>query len=264
MKRWFDSHTHNGHSRCVHEPWAISDGWALALDRGLSGLGITNHVHFNSPRQDFLPDLRAEIDAIGNPNLLLGVELDIDDPHGRIVLQDDTLNILDYVIAGPHNMPTESLAFPDIEEDEIAEYFASLRDILVASLSAGPIDVWVHPFYQELSYAGKFMHYIAPIYTECLELCAQKGIAVELTQAFQRDVVPIEKEAWSDNNSFQKEVRAIVTGMVQEAVNVPEIQFSLASDAHQIDRVGAITFPIELIQELDIKEERILKLQKKG
>jgi histidinol phosphatase-like PHP family hydrolase len=75
--------------------------------------------------------------------------------------------------------------------------------------------------------------------------------------------VPIERDDWPDDVIFQKEIRDIVTDMVQEAVNVPDIQFSLASDAHQLDRVGNIQFPLELLQELDISEERIMRLQKK-
>ncbi len=263
MVELFDSHTHNGYSRCVKEPWTISNGWKKAKSLGLKGLGITNHVHFNSPRQEFLANLRNEINTIPNANILLGVELDIDDPKGRIMLQKETLDLLDYVIAGPHNMPTDSLNFPDIIQDEIVEYFSSLHDILVSSLKGGPINVWVHPFYQELHFGAKFWPQIAPIYTECLEICANRGIAVELTEAFHRDVKPIEKSRQSDLLAFQKELIKLVKKMVIQAASVPDLKFSLASDGHNLEEVGHLDFPLELVRSINGLQERLVHFQKK-
>lgn len=263
MIELFDSHTHNGHSRCVKDPWSISDGWKQAKARGLKGLGITNHVHFNSPRQEFLANLREEINRIPRANILLGVELDIDDPKGRITLQKETLELLDYVIAGPHNMPTDSLNFPDIAQDEIEEYFSSLRSILVSSLKGGPINVWVHPFYQELHFGIKFWSQIAPIYAECLEICANRGIAIELTEAFHRDVHPIEKQRQSDLAAFQKELIDLVYQMITQAAHVPDLRFSLASDAHDLREVGHLDFPLELVHSIDGLQDRIIHVQKK-
>ncbi len=263
MIEFFDSHTHNGYSRCVKEPWSISDGWKKAKLRGLNGLGITNHVHFNSPRQEFLASLRAEINRVPQANILLGVELDIDDPKGRIMLQKETLGILDYVIAGPHNMPTDSLNFPDIAQDEIEEYFSSLRSILTSSLKGGPINIWVHPFYQELHFGARFWPQIAPIYTDCLEICANRGIAIELTEAFNRDVLPIEKQRQSDLAAFQKELVNLVKKMVVQAAGVPGLRFSLASDAHKLEEVGHLDFPMELVRSIDGLQDKIVHLEKK-
>ena len=259
----FDSHTHNGYSRCVKASWTVAEGWSYAKKRGLKALGITNHVHFNSPRQEFLVDLRKEIDCIPRANILLGVELDIDDPGGRIMLKKETLDLLDYVIAGPHNMPTDSLNFPDITQDEIDEYFVGLRSILVSSLKKGPINVWVHPFYQELHYGIKFWPKIEPIYAECLEICANRGIAIELTEAFSRDVQPINKQQYPDLATFQKELLGIVKKMVVQAAQFPDLEFSLASDAHDLVEVGHLDFPLELIHSIDALQERLIHVEKK-
>ncbi len=262
MLELFDSHTHNGYSRCVKKIWTISDGWRQAKSRGLKGLGITNHVHFNSPRQEFLAGLRDEINRIPQANICLGVELDIDDPKGRIMLQKETLDILDYVIAGPHNMPTDSLNFSDIAQDEIEEYFSSLRNILVSSLKGGPIDAWVHPFYQELHFGAKFWPQIAPIYAECLEICANRGIALELTEAFNRDVNPIEMQRRGDLPAFKRELTNLVEKMVVQAAGVPDLQFTLASDAHNLAEVGNLGFPLKLVRSINGLQSRLVHFQK--
>nr|MDO8119618.1 hypothetical protein [Candidatus Sigynarchaeota archaeon] len=164
---FFDHHTHNGFSRCVKEPYTIDQAIARGLERGtIDSIGITNHVHFNSPDQAHLKESRVHVDDFnakhcrkGSVFALLGVEVDIDHPSGRFVLSPQTVDLVDYIIGGPHNQPHRSLAFPDIEAEEIDEYFDTLASILVKGLGKNPIDIWVHPFLQEIEIGGDYFEH---------------------------------------------------------------------------------------------------------
>ena len=262
-----DYHTHNGYSRCVKEGWTVADGWAKAQSLGISQLGISNHVHYNSPSQEYLFGLKEEIDLLQEPNLLIGVELDIDSIEGHCVLNSDTWDIVDYLIAGPHNQPTDFLLMGDISNEEIADYFADLKLRLINSMKQIPFQIWPHPFLQEFETTGDrfWLEFIQPIFQEILPIIADKGIAME----FNTDLLHkmFEKGVDEGNGKSQEldytRMMPILCGIYRAALEYPEIQFSFRSDAHELERVGDIGFPIFLARWLAIPSNRILQLEKK-
>lgn len=262
----YDYHVHNGYSRCVKNPYSINESWQRALSKEIEKLGITNHVHFNSPIQDFLPNIKSEIDSTNNPNFLLGVELDIDSPHGKNVLSSDTYGVIDYVVAGPHNQATGFLKMVDIEEDEIDGYFDNLRDVLVNSLKNVNMQIWVHPFLQEFHEFGDlyWKKFLKPILNDCLPICANKGIAIEISAAFHREnQVPEFQSHWSTWDTYYPVLNSMLKEIYQTALAYPDIPFSFGSDAHQINEIGDINIPIQIAYELDIPISRIIKIEKR-
>lgn len=243
--KFYDYHCHNGFSRCVKKPWNILDGWNIAKSKGIQKLGLTNHVHFNSPTQDYLFQLRQQIDEINDPNLLLGVELDIDSPNGKNVLDKQTYEILDYVIGAPHNQPTGFLLNDYIEEEDIKFYFSDLRDVLVSSLKNIPLTVWVHPFLQEIGQLkGKYWKdYLYPIYLECLDICVKKEIAIELTPQYFGVYKLNQALSWYPELKINKEQYDIVSQIYSIASKDFDIKFSIGSDAHDINHIGEIQIP---------------------
>ncbi|MHA1792068.1 MAG: PHP domain-containing protein [Promethearchaeota archaeon] len=268
MKRFFDHHVHTGYSRCVSKPYSVEDGLKAALDRGfIEGIGISNHCHFNSPDQDHLFITREEInavnEAVGETKVLLGVELDIDHPDGMFKLTRESLSVLDYVVAGPHNMPHRSLALPDLEKDEIDEYFGVLRDILVNSFSKNPIDIWPHPFLQEIEIGGLFFkEQIFEILEDVLPVIEEKEIAVEISSTFYRDKKspPLSREPSNELNGWLEIVK-ITTQIYKKMLETTSVKFSFASDAHSINLVGDIYLPIVVARFLGIPGDRILHLE---
>lgn len=265
--KFFDHHVHSGYSRCVKEPFRIKDGLDHALDRGfVEGIGITNHCHFNSPEQDHLKISRAEIDEIndtrGQKRVLLGVELDIDHPSGKFVLKKESLDLVDYVLAGPHNMPHKSLAFPDMEQEDFDEYFEALHDILVNSLEKNPIDIIPHPFLQEIEIGGSFFEKeIFAILPDLLDVLAEKGIAMEISSTFHRDKQDTVK-IFSPTNEEDGWLQIIkmTCRIYKEALKRHEIKFSFASDAHRLDLAGDIFTPIMIAMALHVPGNRIMHI----
>nr|MDO8088005.1 hypothetical protein [Candidatus Sigynarchaeum springense] len=265
--KYFDHHVHTGHSRCVKVPYALDAAVDRALARGfIEGFGSTNHVHFNSPDQSHLPVTRREIDEInakrGKPFILLGAEVDVDHPSGRFTLTKQSLDILDYVIAGPHNQPHRSLAMDGMGKEEFDEYFEALEAIIVNSLSKNPVDVWVHPFLQEIEISGEcFSDYLFPILDKVLPVMKDKGIAMEISSTFPRDkgdTVEIFKPGPRVDGWIQ--VARMTSKVYKAALDYGGITFSFASDAHGLENVGDIGAPMAIARGLGIPGKQILHL----
>lgn len=256
---------HTGYSRCVHEPYSIDAALEVALERGfVEGIGITNHVHFNSPEQEHLKISRTQIDAINEavdePRVLLGVEVDVDHPSGWFVLSEVSLALVDYVIAGPHNLPHESLAMDGMGPEEFSEYFGSLEKIIVNSLSKNPIDIWVHPFLQEIEIGGEyFASYIFHMLPGILDILEKNRIAMEISATFPRDKgYPLKVPGANTRDEAWVQVARITSTIYKMALDHGGISFSFASDAHDLENAGDIGFPIIFSKFFAIPGEKIL------
>lgn len=102
----YDVHTHTTFS---HGKGSIEDNVKVAVEKGLSMIGIADHgpghVTYGVKRSDF-PVMRAEIDRLKpqypNIEIKLGVEANIINPSGHLDISTDEEAILDYVLAGYH------------------------------------------------------------------------------------------------------------------------------------------------------------------
>nr|MDO8108947.1 hypothetical protein [Candidatus Sigynarchaeota archaeon] len=264
---FFDHHVHTGYSRCVKTPYAIKAALERALQRGyVEGIGITNHVHFNSPEQEHLVKSRAEIDALNRklkaPRVLLGAEVDVDHPTGKFVLTKISQGLVDYVIAGPHNLPHQSLAMDGMDKEEFAEYFGTLEEIIVNSFSKNPVDIWVHPFLQEIEIGGEFFsEYIFAMLPRILTVLKECDIAMEISATFHRDkmdTVKIFKQGQHDEPWLQ--VIRITNKIYKAALDHGGINFSFGSDAHELEDAGDIGMPAAIAGLLGIPGSHILHI----
>ncbi len=265
--KYFDHHVHTGHSRCVKVPYTLDAAVDRALARGfIEGFGSTNHVHFNSPEQSHLALTRAAIDEInaklGRTFILLGAEVDVDHPTGRFTITKQSLDILDYIIAGPHNQPHRSLAMDGMGKEEFDEYFEALEAIIVNSLSKNPVDVWVHPFLQEIEISGEyFANYLFPILDKVLPVLKEKGIAMEISSTFPRDKNDsVEVFGPGPRVEGWLQVARMTSKIYKAALDFGGIKFSFASDAHAVENVGDIGAPIAIARWLGIPGGRIVHL----
>ncbi|MBD3352294.1 MAG: hypothetical protein GF364_12475 [Candidatus Lokiarchaeota archaeon] len=265
MKK-FDYHTHNGYSRCVKAPWKIIAGWKVAKSKGIEKLGVTNHVHFNHPEQHYLTHLRKEIQEINEDGLLLGVELDIDSPDGQNVLKKETYAIIDYVIAAPHNQPTDFLNNFDFDKEDEEAYFSDLKKILTMAMKQIQFDIWAHPFLQELNKLDLryWDIYLEDIFMDCLEICVNRGIAIEITAQWHKEYSRPKKNTWYPEMTISKELYEIINKMYKIAADNKDIKFSLASDSHSLQHIGDISVPLFYVEKLHISDDRILEIEKKS
>jgi histidinol phosphatase-like PHP family hydrolase len=261
--RLHDYHTHNGYYRGTGEEWTYSEGWTKAQTLGIQKFGIADKVEFNHPNQDFIPILAAERDNCANPNLLLGIEIDIGHPSGKIVLDQQMLPYLDYVIAGPHNQPVQTLMWSDLDDEDREEYFSSYRDILVNSFLQGPIDIWAHPFLQEIENCGdRYLPQLLPIFQEMLNVCQKKNTALEINENYFRRKNRPEKNKlwWHSDPEYYASKYHILDKLFTFALHETDISFSFASDTHKLSNVGDIRQSIEFAQHIEIPSSRILNL----
>lgn len=263
--KYADYHTHSGFYRGSGEIWTPEAGWEQIQKKGRSQLGICNKVEFNHPAHDFIPILSKKITDLQNPEIFMGVELDLGHPSGQIVLDSNYLRYLDYIIAGPHNQPVETLAWPDLDEEAKCEYFQSYRDILVNSFKKGQISIWAHPFLQEIENTGsRFSAELFPIFQEMITLCDEKGIAIEINENFFRTKQPSRKymQFWRTIDTYWADKYQLLERLYSYALTESRVFFSLGSDTHKLNAVGDIEESITFLQKIQIPHSRLLVLTK--
>jgi histidinol phosphatase-like PHP family hydrolase len=149
----------------------------------------------------------------------------------------------------------------DIEPEDIENYFTSLKMILSNSFKKIPITIWAHPFLQEIEqfYDQYWDQYLEPILNEVLPICANKGIAIELSADFHRNFVNSEKGVQLIGGiPCYKRIFDMLSKIYKKALVYPEIKFSFASDAHHIDEIGDIFVPRFISRILHIPTSRLL------
>ena len=265
IKNRIDYHNHNGFYRGSNQIWSISQGWLVAQKKGISHFGVSPKLE--SSKQDFILFLREELNKIKNEkpneNIFFGIELDIKNTNGKTQLIKENNAKLDYVIMGPHQMPHRSLVWEDLDEEDIDEYFGSLRDILFNSMKNNRVDIWAHPFLQEIQIsAGKFMGKMEPIMREILELCENKGIAIEINENYFRKNKPPEesKKLWNSSEKYYSEKIKTLKKLFGIALNDYNVKFTFASDTHNLENIGDINECIKFAENMGIKDNKILLL----
>ncbi|MDR0886526.1 MAG: PHP domain-containing protein [Clostridiales Family XIII bacterium] len=105
-KMTWDMHTHTTYS---HGIGSIDDNVAVAREKGLQLIGITDHGpdHITyGVKKEKLPEMREIVDSLNHQyddiKVLLGVEANIMNADGDLGLSEDDKKYLDYVIAGYH------------------------------------------------------------------------------------------------------------------------------------------------------------------
>ncbi len=265
MYEIWDYHAHNGYYRGSGEIWPPEVGLKRANIQGLAGLGIANKVEFNHPNHSWIPVARKTIDCVGTAKLLLGIELDIGHPSGKTVLDGNYLQYLDYIIAGPHNQPVQTLTWEDLEDEDLQEYFDSYRNILLHSLEnpKNPIDIWAHPFLQEIEYTGaKYEQWLLPIFENVLEVCAQMNIALEINENFFRKQFPPKMSTlwWKNNAMYFQEKYLFLRRLFKKALRETNLEFCFASDSHDLDQAGNVKNCVKFAKEIGIPEKRLKKI----
>lgn len=237
----------------------------MAKSHGIDRWGVTNHVHFNSPIQDFFQALKAEIDVVDTKNIYLGVELDIDSEDGHCVLKPETIKMVDYIIAAPHNQALGFLTMPDTDEDGVREYFLALKNTLANSFKNIPIRIWAHPFLQEVeNFGAKYWKtYLLPMLNDLLPICANKGIALEINASyFSKTSDPNNEMPALDGVPYHIQVQRVLKELYQTALTHPDLQFSYGSDAHSVEQVGNIASLIEFAKAVGIPDSRFVLIEK--
>jgi histidinol phosphatase-like PHP family hydrolase len=250
----YDYHTHNGYSGCASKyPYSVAEGWKTIQKRGITKWGISNHYPTRKIYGDYIPSLRAEIDAMENENILLGVELELNSEDGVSALTSSQQYQLDYIIGSVHDLPHDFLTIPGIAEDEIEEFFGTLRNMLVNGFQNIPVKIWGHPFMNEFEKFGDlyWKDYLLPIFQECLDILAKRNIAIDINPSYKGKC------------SKFPSVISVLDELFSLAMDTPDVYFVTSSDAHSLVNLGDLSIPLSYIEKYQIPENRILEIVKK-
>lgn len=153
MKFVLDTHTHtfaSGHSYSTIREMAHA-----ASEKGLQLLGITEHAPKmpGSCHEFYFQNLKVVDRQMCGVELLLGAELNILDPDGRVDLPDQLLSKLDITIASLH-IPCMT---PGTKEENTRAYINAIKNPLI-NIIGHPDDRRYPVDYKELVLAAKEYH----------------------------------------------------------------------------------------------------------
>ncbi len=234
--RKIDLHIHTVHS---DSPLLVADVERRARREKVVA-GICDHLSpyhkmFEAAAfDDYVVDVRGH-------GLLLGAEYCLGE---TIPVDDGRLAELDYLMGGLHAVTVSNKKYffwgPEFPQDEDAFVEAYVDTTLVA-LAEDPLDVLAHPTYLP----APLSHRYDEIWNErrCGEMwaaAAEAGVAVEINGR------------WMVPGPRQIEL-ALELGLM----------FAVGSDAHRRDELFAVEYPLRMIDELGIPEDRIFLPQRK-
>lgn len=242
MKAIADFHTHTVYS---HGKGSIEENVRVALKRGLTTIGITDH----GPRHFFIGvggvkafhRMQKEIIALRRKypavNILLGVEANIVDIDGTIDVPVSVMRELDILLVGYHKLirPKSMAALKQVAQNFLAGWTGKsserLRQLntyaITQAVKRYPIDIITHPGLQ------------VDINTAALaRVCRQHDTLLEINTSYGEELDPY--------------IRAALPSGVHFVIN---------SDAHEPKRVGDFADGYRLVRRLDIPRERIVNLE---
>ena len=225
----FDPHTHciaSGHGTTD----TITDLAKQAKEKNLNMLGLTDHgpATSHSARLSYFRNLAHALRKRCGIELLYGVELNILDFKGKVDLDDETLQNLDYAIISLH---TQNLKPGSVEENTFA-YVNAMKHPKVKIL--GHCDDEKYPVdYEALMVAAKFYNVIFEINNSSLSPDGYRG-------------------------DTRENVRTILR--LCKKYNHPVV---LSSDSHGKKNVGNFEYAMKMIEETGFPENLILNYSSK-
>lgn len=241
MEIKFDFHTHTKYS---HGKGTILENALSAKEKGLEGIGITDHG-FSHPafgmsrrKLDKMREDCTEAEKQSGVKVLLGIESNLLGVSGKTDVKEKDYEKLDIFLAGIHRF---------ILYDGLKEWFKLLgsnylthlfkktpseklikrnTEVYINAIKSNPIDVITHVNY--LVYADA---------VEVAKCCADYGTYFEINTK----KVHLSDETWQ---------KVVDTG----------VEFVIDSDAHSPDRIGDTLLAEQLLSRVNIPLDRIKNL----
>lgn len=248
--RWGrDYHIHTHYLGCANETMQVEAIIRKAEALGLTSIAITDHLN----TLDRLPDhqkIRDELVRIDTPiEVYFGCELNILDLNARLPYANAVAREMGFelAIAGVHG----TWLHPDDRTPEAV--LARQTDLLIRIASSPLVDVVVHPWWfprheYEESLAGWFTSMDAvpkEMTRDFVQAAADNAVAIEVnaTASFLPDYLPESlKASYADYVALLLDYGATL---------------SIASDAHDIGHLGTTAMVEDLLERLEVPDERI-------
>ena len=234
----FDLHIHTFHSPCGEKGMRPAAILRAAADRGITRIGITDHLYpFSDP--GMFDDVRSAIAELrpgtnAAPQVFLGCEAEIMAP-GRTIGSPELAERLDFVMVAATHFQNAGLTElpPTKDERALAEYYLRMFEYAVSLPWA---DTLAHPFL------------VVP------DACSPRI----LDHIFDSDVLPLLELARENDVAMEISPRALFPWQAKFSLHLYELckkvglKFSLGSDAHSLERVGEVQVLRPLITRLGL------------
>ncbi|HUG13396.1 MAG TPA: PHP domain-containing protein, partial [Thermomicrobiales bacterium] len=203
----------------VHTKWTdgkptVAEALAVARDRGLRSIAITEHVRHEG--SDWFHAFAVEVRAVGRSvdpmQVLVGCEAKALDTAGGLDVSEAILDQCDIVLGSVHRWPASGgglVNFAELPQEDFAELETSYA---LGLLKNPDIDVLAHPGGM---YQRRFGKLPDPLMRRLVEAAHASGIAIEISTSYLQDVP-----------AFIDLVREI------------DPYVSIGSDAHNVDAIG--------------------------
>lgn len=143
---FYDLHVHTRpHSPDAHWRATLPAMLKRAARNGIRTVGLANHYFLDTDFKIF-QKLRGEIEtkAPAGMTVLIGAELCVLDPTGRIELTEDEARQLDYVLAGPHHFKQRWVEPPPT--GDVAAFVEHQHRMLLGAVQHPLVNGLTHPW----------------------------------------------------------------------------------------------------------------------
>lgn len=246
MKVFADYHTHTKHS---HGKGTIEDNVKIAIQRGLTQIGIADHgpashslVRLGVKNPEELLDIKSEIQRLQyhypQIEILAGVEANIISLDGTIDVPYRILQSLDKILVGLHLfiIPKSWEDGRKIIYDNMIRYKIHKGDreeiryhntkALLNALKKYPIDIITHPGYQ-----------LDIDTVELARACKETDTALEINVS-----------------------HGFLTEEFIKIAAAEGAKFVISSDAHAPEKVGRLEVGVNMLEKLKIPKEQIINV----
>ncbi|RLF16163.1 MAG: hypothetical protein DRJ97_01695 [Thermoprotei archaeon] len=223
-----DLHIHTNYSDGL--PTMAEVAKAARLKR-LALAGVADHYGYAKGRMKpwRLRAYLAEAEAEG---LLKGVEVDIFE-DGHVDLAASERRLFDYVIGGVHEVAGVAFWGDPSPIPDPKGFVETVRVAVIEAIESGLIDIVAHLTWLPEDIRSEVNSLITPDWVDSVvKAAASKGVAIEVSGAW---LVPDE---W------------VVKRCLKEGVKL-----SMGSDAHRVEDVGNLSYPLSLFKRLGVKLE---------
>ncbi len=238
----YDYHTHTIYS---HGKGTIEDNVKEAIGKGLSVIAISDHgpghVTYGIKRKS-LPIMRAEIDALNvkypQIDIKLGIEANIINHNGDLLMSKEEINQLDILMAGyhygafGHHKVKDSLihiqnliAYKFKKDNQSLKQYNT--EMVINTLRKNKIDVLTH-------LGSKAYFDIRAI----AKVCAETGTLMEINNSHGHLTIEAIKEA-----------------------SMEDVKFVIGSDAHESHKVGNYEKSLQRAKDAGLDLKRIVNLK---
>lgn len=238
MKINFDLHTHTIYS---HGKGTIDDNARTAAEKGIYGIGITDHG-FSHPafgmrrkKLDEMANFCEEAQKAHGVKVLLGIESNLRGESGSIDVVEKDYPKLDLILAGVHRF---------IYYKSLGDFFHLLcGNVIRSALNSQPSKRLVE--YNTRCYVNAVKHNPIDVLTHVGYLCFCDPVEVAKVCADYGTYMEINtKKTHLTDEQWQK---VLDTG----------VRFVVDSDAHSVDRIGDTVLAEELFSRIEFPLDRI-------